>query len=213
MIALGIGPGDVVIQPAVNFVAAANMTIAVGAIPVFADICSLSEPTISPVSIKDILHALSSKRYASGSIEHAKRPKAVIVMHYGGYPCRMDEIKEICNQNNLVLIEDACHGVGGRCVFKGISQFLGTVGDVGCFSFFSNKNLVTGEGGMITTNRDDIAEKVRLLRSHGMTSLTWDRHQGQAATYDVIAHGYQLPNRRNSFRHWPRATQKTRQEQ
>jgi len=64
------------------------------------------------------------------------------------------------------------------------------LGDIGCFSFFSNKNLVTGEGGMVTTNRDDLAEKVRKLRSHGMSTLTWDRHRGHAATYDVLAHGY-----------------------
>jgi dTDP-4-amino-4,6-dideoxygalactose transaminase len=67
---------------------------------------------------------------------------------------------------------------------------LGTWGDVGCFSFFSNKNLATGEGGMLVTNRDDVAEKVRLLRSHGMTTLTWDRHRGHAYTYDVVELGY-----------------------
>jgi dTDP-4-amino-4,6-dideoxygalactose transaminase len=67
---------------------------------------------------------------------------------------------------------------------------VGSLGDIGCFSFFSNKNLAIGEGGMLTTNRDDIADKVRNLRSHGMSSLTWDRHLGHAATYDVLAHGY-----------------------
>ena len=75
---------------------------------------------------------------------------------------------------------------------QGVSAFpfLGTIGDVGCFSFFSNKNLVTGEGGMVTTDRDDVADRVRLLRSHGMSSLTWDRHKGHAATYDVLDHGF-----------------------
>lgn len=69
-------------------------------------------------------------------------------------------------------------------------QSLGAIGDIGCFSFYSNKNMATGEGGMLVTNRDDIAAKLRLLRSHGMTSLTWDRHKGHAATYDVVQHGF-----------------------
>jgi dTDP-4-amino-4,6-dideoxygalactose transaminase len=66
----------------------------------------------------------------------------------------------------------------------------GAMGDVNCFSFFSNKNLAIGEGGMVVTNRDDLANRLRLLRSHGMTSLTWDRHRGHANTYDVMCHGY-----------------------
>jgi dTDP-4-amino-4,6-dideoxygalactose transaminase len=66
----------------------------------------------------------------------------------------------------------------------------GNLGDIACFSFFSNKNLAIGEGGMITTNRDDLAERLRLLRSHGMTTLTWERHKGHASSYDVVLHGY-----------------------
>ncbi|MFC1812450.1 DegT/DnrJ/EryC1/StrS family aminotransferase [Thermodesulfobacteriota bacterium] len=194
MLALDIGPGDAVIQPAVNFVAAANMTTAVGATPVFTDIISMEEPTISPDSIRDRLNALSSS--------DAAKPKAIVVMHYGGYPCRMDEIKTICDEHNLVLIEDACHGIGGAYNQKKLSKngnqtndkdtfpLLGSIGDAGCFSFFSNKNLATGEGGMVATNQDDIADKIRLLRSHGMTTLTWERYRGHAATYDVSCHGY-----------------------
>jgi dTDP-4-amino-4,6-dideoxygalactose transaminase len=84
------------------------------------------------------------------------------------------------------LIEDAAHAPGA-----GLSgRSLGAWGDAGCFSFFSNKNLATGEGGMLVTDREDIAEKVRLLRSHAMTSLTWDRHRGHAYSYDVIDLGY-----------------------
>ena len=206
-LALGLGPGDAVIQPAVNFVAAANMTKAVGATPVFAEINSLDEPTLSPDSISHLLSSISP-------LPSTPRPRAVVVMHYGGCLCRMAEIRGICRQHGLALIEDACHAVGARLsqgpqdhettgprdqpsspvvsglVVSGPGCAAGSLGDVGCFSFFSNKNLVTGEGGMLTTNRDDIADKVRNLRSHGMSTLTWDRHRGHAATYDVLAHGY-----------------------
>lgn len=178
-LALGLQSGDEVIQPAINFVAAANMTVAVGAKPVLVDIVKLSEPTIDPSEIERNI---------------TPRTKAVVVMHYGGYLCRMAEIESVCRQYDLALIEDACHAVGARygdalrSPFNG--RFSGNLGDIGCFSFFSNKNLVTGEGGMITTDRDDLAERVRLLRSHGMTSLTWDRHSEHASSYDVILNGY-----------------------
>ena len=202
-LALGIGSSEQIIQPAVNFVASANMTKALGATPVFADICSLDEPAISPESISSLLSSASS-------LPSSPRPKAVVAMHYGGYLCRIAEIRSLCQEHGLALIEDACHAIGARIplpsplsplpsspassspVVSGPDRpvFVGALGDVGCFSFFSNKNLVTGEGGMLTTNRDDIAEKARNLRSHGMSTLTWDRHQGHAATYDVLAHGY-----------------------
>ena len=182
LLALGVGPGDEVIQPAVNFVAAANMTRAVGAVPVFEEIVGLEEPTLDPAGIERAI---------------TPRTKAVIVMHYGGYFCRMAAIREICNRHHLALIEDACHAVGARLPVTpasesrpGESWGAGAWGDVGCFSFFSNKNLVTGEGGMVTTRRDDVNEKIRHLRSHGMSTLTWDRHRGHAASYDVLVHGY-----------------------
>lgn len=178
-IASGLSPGDEIIQPATNFVAAANMTLAVGATPVFADIISLSEPTISPSEIE--------KRMTS-------RTKAVVVMHYGGYLCDMTEIHTICQNRGITLIEDACHAVGARYLDpqnKALDyRMAGTVGDIGCFSFFSNKNLATGEGGMVVTNRDEYADRLRQLRSHGMTSLTWDRHQVPSNSYDVVSHGY-----------------------
>ena len=200
-LSMGIGAGDAVLQPAVNFVAGANMTIAIGAEPVFVDICSLEEPTISPDALRSALTKAAAPR--------ARPIKAVVVMHYGGYPCRMAEIRNICDEYALILIEDACHGVGGtyrssvdgdRLVgvgeetsggaLKQVTRMLGTIGDIGCFSFYSNKNMATGEGGMVVTDRDDVAEKVRFLRSHGMTSLTWERHKGHAATYDVVEHGF-----------------------
>lgn len=171
LLALGIGPGDEVIQPAVNFVAAANATVRVGARPVFADIASLENPTLDPA---DLARCLSP------------RARAVIVMHCGGAPCAMDAIGEFCRAHRLAVIEDACHGVGGS--LRG--RPMGTLGDIAAFSFFSNKNLATGEGGMVTTARADLAARVRALRSHGMTAPTWDRHLGHAAGYDVTCHGF-----------------------
>jgi len=170
-LAVGIAPGDEVIVPSLSFVATANAVLYCGANVRFADIISLKDLTIDPQSIKENITA---------------HTKAIIVMHYAGYPCRMPEIMEIAEDHNLAVIEDAAHAPGASLDGK----VLGTWGDVGCFSFFSNKNLSTGEGGMITTNRDDIAEKVKLQRSHGMTSLTYDRHKGHAFAYDVVELGY-----------------------
>jgi dTDP-4-amino-4,6-dideoxygalactose transaminase len=178
-LALGIGDGDAVIQPAINFVAAANTTVAVGARPVFADIIGLDEPTIDPDRVERLI---------------TPQTKAVVVMHYGGYPGRLAELHELCSRHGLALVEDACHAVGARYLDSGQrpphGAQCGTAGDVGCFSFFSNKNLAMGEGGLVVTNRADLADRVRLLRSHGMTTLTWDRHRGHANIYDVVAHGY-----------------------
>jgi dTDP-4-amino-4,6-dideoxygalactose transaminase len=179
LLALRVGPGDEVIQPALNFVAAANMTVAVGATPVFADICSLDEPTIDQSEVERLI---------------SPRTKAVVVMHYGGSLCRMGELTELCAARGIAIVEDACHAVGvayhdahNRWP-NGI--MAGSIGDISAFSFFSNKNIASGEGGMVVTNRADLAERVRLLRSHGMTTLTWDRHKGHAGSYDVVNPGY-----------------------
>jgi len=178
-LALGIGAGDEVIQPAINFVAAANATVAVGATPVFADIVGLDEPTIDPEAVERLL---------------SPQTRAVVVMHYAGYPGRLAQLTELCARRGLALVEDACHAVGARYLDPSRrpphGAQAGTVGDVGCFSFFSNKNMAMGEGGLVVTNRADLAERLRLLRSHGMTSLTWDRHSGHVVGYDVVAHGY-----------------------
>lgn len=178
-LAAGIGAGDEVIQPALNFVASANMTVACGARPVFADVVSLSEPTIDPADVAGLITA---------------KTRAVIAMHYGGNVCRMAELQALCSERRLLLIEDACHAVGtsyhGEPGQAAHGKMAGSIGDVGCFSFFANKNMVTGEGGMVVTDRDDFAGRIRLLRSHGMTCLTWQRHTGHARSYEVVANGY-----------------------
>jgi dTDP-4-amino-4,6-dideoxygalactose transaminase len=108
------------------------------------------------------------------------------VMHYGGYPCAMNEIMDLARRRGLWVIEDAAHAPGGD--WGGVR--CGTWGDVGCFSFFGNKNITCGEGGMVVTQRDDIAAQLRSLRSHGMTSLTWDRFRGHQFSYDVMVPGF-----------------------
>lgn len=178
-LALGIGGGDEVIQPALNFVAAANTTVAVGATPVFADIVALDEPTIDPEAVERLI---------------TPRTRAVVVMHYGGYPGRLAELTDICARRGVALVEDACHAIGARYLDSRErpphGRQAGAIGDIGCFSFFSNKNMAMGEGGLVVTDRPELAERLRLLRSHGMTTLTWDRHRGHANVYDVVAHGY-----------------------
>ncbi len=170
-LALGIGPGDEVITPSLSFVATSNVVLYTGATVRFADIVSPDELTIDAREIEKKIN---------------RKTKAIIVMHYAGYPCRMKEILEVADRYNLPVIEDAAHAPGASLEGKA----LGTWGAIGCFSFFSNKNLSTGEGGMLVTDRDDLAEKVRLTRSHGMTSLTYDRHRGHAHSYDVVELGY-----------------------
>lgn len=170
-LALGIGPGDEVIVPSLTFVATANAVLYTGAVPVFADIVGPHDLTIDPQAIEAKI---------------SPRTKAILVMHYGGYPCHMREIMDIAEKYGLQVIEDAAHAPGAWLD----GRALGTWGAIGCFSFFSNKNLSTGEGGMLLTGRPDLTEKLRLLRSHGMTSLTWDRHKGHAYSYDVVALGY-----------------------
>src|SRR5262249_42959753 len=112
--------------------------------------------------------------------------KAILVVHYAGYACDMPAIMEWARAKGLPVVEDAAHAVGASLQ----GRALGAWGDLGCFSFFSNKNMTTGEGGMLTTNSGDLAERARLLRSHGMTTVTLDRYKGHASAYDVVDLGY-----------------------
>jgi dTDP-4-amino-4,6-dideoxygalactose transaminase len=143
----------------------------VDAVPVFADIRGDDDLNMDPADIE--------RKITAGT-------KAIVVMHYAGFPCAMDEIKLLAERHGLRVIEDACHGplseYGGRK--------LGTIGDVGCFSFFSNKNISTGEGGMLVTNDSGLYERAKLLRSHGMTTLSYERSKGHSTGYDVVECGY-----------------------
>ncbi len=169
--ALDIKPNDEVLVPSLSFVASSNAIIYAGARPVFVDITSLSDFNLS---CDDLERKITRKT------------KGIMVVHYGGHLADMGRIRKIAKKHNLFVIEDAAHAIGAR--FK--SRMAGGIGDIGCFSFFSNKNMATGEGGMIVTNQNKFAEKIKLLRSHGMTSMTWDRHKGHAYSYDVTELGY-----------------------
>ena len=171
LLAVGCGPGDEVIVPSLNFVAAANAIVHTGAEPVFCDIVGPDELNLDPADVEAAV---------------GPRTKAVVVMHYAGVPCAMAEISEIAERHGLVIVEDAAHAPGASLH----GRMCGTLGSVGCFSFFANKNLPLGEGGMIVTSDDDLAKQLRLLRSHGMTTLTWDRHRGHASSYDVVLPGF-----------------------
>jgi len=170
-LAVGVKQGTNVICPSLTFVATSNSVIYAGGTPVFADITSADDWTISPDEIEKKIN---------------KNTRAIIVMHYGGFACKMDEIIEIANHHKIPVIEDAAHAPGS--FYK--DRLLGTIGDISCFSFFSNKNISTGEGGMICTNNDDYANYIKKIRSHGMTSATLDRHHGHAYSYDVTDLGY-----------------------
>lgn len=169
--AIGLKPADEVIVPALTFVASANSIRYTGATPVFADITSETNLNISPEAIEASI---------------TERTRAIMLVHFGGYACDMPRILELARKYGLKVIEDAAHATGSWLQ----DRHLGTWGDIGCFSFFSNKNMTTGEGGMVVTNDDSLFEKLRLLRSHGMTTLTWDRHKGHAWSYDVVELGY-----------------------
>jgi dTDP-4-amino-4,6-dideoxygalactose transaminase len=170
-VAAGLGPGDEVVVPSMTFVATVNAIAYAGATPVFADVASLTEPWLDPASVESVL---------------TERTKAVMTMAYGGHPGHGEALAQLARERGLVLLEDAAHAIGTRAG----GRHLGTLGLAGAYSFFSNKNLAVGEGGMVVTDDDAVAARMRLLRSHGMTTLTWDRHRGHASAYDVVELGF-----------------------
>ncbi|MEV4211216.1 DegT/DnrJ/EryC1/StrS family aminotransferase [Micromonospora sp. NPDC049662] len=176
LITLGVGPGDEVIMPALTFVASAAMTVAVGATPVFADVRSAHDLTIDPADVA---------RRITG------RTRAVVAMHYGGYPADVDRLVALAAKHGVALIEDAAHAPAVRYRSDQVGTgALGTFGDVGCFSFHPAKNLTTGEGGMVVARDQQLLAECRDLRSHCMTAPTWDRDRGLATGYDVTGVGF-----------------------
>ncbi len=169
--AVGLGPGDEVLCPTLTFVASANAIRYTGAEPVFCESTSETDLTIDPEDARARITG---------------RTKAMMLVHYAGFPCDMARLLALAKEHQLAVIEDCAHAAFSKCG----DTWCGRFGDAGCYSFFSNKNITCGEGGAVVTDRDDIAETLRLMRSHGMTTLTLDRHRGHAFTYDVLMHGY-----------------------
>ena len=163
--ALDIGPWDEVLVPSFTFIATVNPVMYCNAIPVFCDI----DPETWGIDLEDAMHKVTP------------RTKAIIPAHINGYPCHMGKIKGLALQHSLVVVEDACQALGST--WEG--QALGSIGDIGCFSFFANKTLTTGEGGMAVTNSEALDKKMRMLRDHGRIDKRFYLH-------DVIGYNYRM---------------------
>ena len=171
LIAAGIGVGDEVITTIFTFSASINPVIILGGKPVLVDI---DEKTMN-IDV-DLIEAAITKK-----------TKAIMPMHYGGYPCNMDAIRKIAKKHNLTIIEDAATAIG--TTYKG--KKVGNIGDMTCFSFHPIKNISTGDGGMVTTNSKAYAERIMLLRLHGMSKEAWKRHTAAGSwKYDIIEPGF-----------------------
>lgn len=168
--AIGIGPGDEVITSPLTFCSTANVIVHLGATPVFADIGD--DYNVDPVEIEKHI---------------TPRTKAIIPVHYSGQPCQMDEILACAREHKLWVIEDAAHAIGA----KYRDRMVGTIGDVTAFSFYAIKNMTTAEGGMITTDHDELAEKMRLFSLHGISKDAWKRYTSEGSWYyEVVYAGY-----------------------
>ncbi|MGC8894633.1 MAG: DegT/DnrJ/EryC1/StrS family aminotransferase [candidate division WOR-3 bacterium] len=170
--AIGIGPGDEVIAPAFTYIATCSPVLWLGATLKLADSDSLHNPNISPRVIEGLVN---------------ERTKAVIFLHYAGFSEGITEVADFCERRGILLIEDAAHTHGS--VSGGKKP--GTFGKTGCFSFFANKNMTSGEGGALVTFDTELAERVRRMASHGRTAAAWDRFRNSALkTYDITEMGY-----------------------
>ena len=171
LVVTGIGAEDEVITTPYTFTATAEAIRYVGAKPVFVDIC----PETLNIDVTKIEQAITP------------RTKAIMPVHIAGLPCDMDALRQICQTHNLVLIDDAAHAIPTK--YKG--QYIGTLGDLSAFSFYANKNITTGEGGMITTNNDTFAEPLRTMRLHGIDKDAWARQSRRSIwRYDITTEGY-----------------------
>ena len=170
MDALGIGPGDEVIVPAMTFAASANCVVYQGGTPVFADV----KPDTLLVNPADVAAKVTA------------RTKAIVAVDYTGQPCNYDALRDIAARHGLALVDDAAHALGGQ--YKG--KPVGTLADLNTFSLHPVKHITTGEGGMITTDDQTLARKMRVFRTHGITSDHRQRAEQGSWFYEMAALGY-----------------------
>jgi dTDP-4-amino-4,6-dideoxygalactose transaminase len=170
-LAAGVGPGDEVIVPSLTFAATASAVIYCGGTPIFADVCGPHDLGLDPRDVERLI---------------GPRTKAVSVVHFAGYPAAVDRLRTLCDDRGLALIEDAAHSPSATLA----GRKLGTWGLAGVFSFFSNKILSCGEGGLLATDDDEVAQLARSLRSQAMSAGSWSRHTREADSYDVTGLGF-----------------------
>ncbi len=170
MYAIGIGLGDEVIVPPITFAASANCVVYQNGTPVFSDVESNSL-LLDPEKVE---------------LKITSKTKAIIAVDYAGQPCDYDSLRKIADQNNLVLVADACHALGAE--YKG--RKAGSLADLNIFSFHPVKHITTGEGGMITTNNADYANRMRIFRNHGITSDHHQREKNGSWFYEMTDLGY-----------------------
>lgn len=171
-LAAGLGPGDEMIVPGLTFIASASAARYCGAEPV---LCEVAGPHDMNIDVDDVRARIG------------ERTRAVMAVHFCGYPADVAALRTLCDEHGLVLIEDCAQAITTTLAD---GRLAGTVGDAGCLSFLSRKQLCVGEGGAVITDDDEIAATARSLRSHAMTSVTWDRHRGHAESYDVVDIGF-----------------------
>ena len=171
MLVAGLGPGDEVITTPMTFCATVNTIIHAGATPVLVD-CDKETMLIDPQRIEDAI---------------TPRTRAIVPVHLCGRPCDMDAISDIAQRHNLIVIEDAAHAI--ETVYKGSK--IGNISHLTCFSFYVTKNVVTGEGGMVTTNNPDFADKIKMYGLHGMSRDAWKRFSDDGYRhYQVVFPGF-----------------------
>ena len=171
--AVGVTSGDEVLVPSMTFASTAEVVVHLGAKPVLVD----CRPDNLNIDTEDLLRKITT------------RTKAIIPVHYGGQPCEMDRILGIAQAHNLWVIEDAAHALPARYG----DDAIGSLGDVSCFSFYANKTITTGEGGMITTNDDRLAERMRIMTLHGISKDAWKRFSAEGSWYyEIMAPGYKF---------------------
>lgn len=168
--ALGIGPGDEVIVPAITFAASANCVVFQGGTPVFTDV----ERDTLLIDPHDAKKKISS------------RTKAIVAVDYAGQPCDYEALKAITEEAGIALVDDACHALGAR--YKNAP--LGSIAHLSTFSFHPVKHITTGEGGMITTDDEDLAQRMRIFRNHGITTDHHQRESQGSWFYEMIDLGY-----------------------